>query len=212
MTDRPQGEQWKATAATKVVGRGGLILAGCWLLLGVLGWLDYATGYEMSFFVFYSVPVGVAAWWVGRWSAIGLALGATVTWLLADYFSGAKYSAPFFYCWNSTIHFTAFMINAVTIAKIKSDLDRRNQLATELESARKALRDLTAPLPICPACGRPREAAGGSGETGGTPLARQYPEFADALRADASVNSVQTSAEPGYFIPSTSPTSSRSST
>jgi hypothetical protein len=64
------------------------MLAGRWLLLGGLGWLDYVTGYELSFFVFYSVPVGVAAWWAGRWPGIGVALGATLTWLLANYFSG----------------------------------------------------------------------------------------------------------------------------
>jgi len=38
----------------------------------------------------------------GSWPAIGLALAATVTWLLADAFIGAKYSAPFFYYWNGT--------------------------------------------------------------------------------------------------------------
>ncbi len=109
------------------------ILSGCFVLLGVLGWLDDITGYEMSFFVFYSVPVGLAAWYVGRWAGIMVALAATVTWLLADFYSGAKYSAPFFYYWNSTIHFLAFMINAVTIAKIKSDLDRRYALEAELD-------------------------------------------------------------------------------
>ena len=111
--------------AAKAGGCRGLSLAGCFLLLALLGWLDYVTGYELSFFVFYSVPVGIAAWYVGRWPAIGVALGATITWLLADYLGGVKYSAPFFYYWNSTIHFLAFIINAVTIAKIKSDLDRR---------------------------------------------------------------------------------------
>jgi len=197
MTDRPVHEDGKAPAAAEATGRGGLIFAGCWLLLGALGCLDYATGYEMSFFVFYSVPVGVAAWWMGRWPAIGLALGATVTWLMADYFSGAKYSAPFFYYWNSTIHFIAFMINAVTIAKIKSDLDHRNVLAAELESIRKALRDVSALLPDCPACGKPRDEAGGNGEAEFTALAREHPELADVLCADCRANGVQARAEAG---------------
>src|SRR5512136_1444321 len=120
MTVRLACDDGKKPAAAKVGGKARLMLAGCWLLLGVLGWLDYVTGYEMSFFVFYSVPVGLAAWWLGRWPAIGVALGATVSWLLADYFNGEKYSARFYYYWNSAIHFMAFIINAVTIAKIKT--------------------------------------------------------------------------------------------
>ena len=158
-----------------------LVFAGCLLLLAILGWLDDVTGYEMSFFVFYSVPVGVAAWWLGRWPAIALALVATATWLLADYLSGAKYSAPFYYYWNSTIHFLAFMINAVTIAKIKSDLDRRQSLAVELDSARAALRAITAVLPACPGCGKPRDVTDNDGWPGVAPVARQHRELAAAL-------------------------------
>jgi hypothetical protein len=124
--------------------------------LGVLGWLDYTTGYELGFFVFYSVPVGLAAWYAGRWPAIGVALGATVTWLLADSLSGAKYSALFYYYWNSMIHFFAFVINAVTIAKIKSDLDQQHRLARELDAARELLRRVAEKSDVCPVCGQPR--------------------------------------------------------
>jgi hypothetical protein len=167
------------------------VLAGCWLLLGGLGWLDYATGYEMSFFVFYSVPVGVAAWWVGRWAAIEMAVGATVTWLLADYFSGAKYSALFFYYWNSIIHFLAFVINAVTIAKIKSDVDQRHLLAAELETAREALRAVSKLMPACPVCGKPQERAAVSGGAALAALAREQPELEVALCAECLADRVK---------------------
>jgi hypothetical protein len=170
--------------AANLGGRRGLALASCFLLLSVLGWLDYITGYEMSFFVFYSVPVGIAAWYLGRWPAIGVALGATVSWLLADYFGGVKYSAPFFYYWNSVIHFVAFIINAVTIAKIKNDLDQRHVLAAELKSAREALRAVSARLPACPVCGQPRERAAGNGEIEIAVLARAQLELAGAVCAD----------------------------
>ncbi len=192
---RNRGDQ---PAGPRLGSNRGLIFVGCLVLLGLLGYLDYVTGYEMSFFVFYSVPVGVAAWWIGRWPAIALALAATVTWLLADAFSGAKYSAPFFYYWNSTIHFLAFMINAVTIAKIKSDLDRRQALALELESARQALRDVSALLPACPTCGRPKEGAGSSGTTELANLAREHSELASLLCAECRANGVKTQAKPDY--------------
>ncbi|MGW8249153.1 MAG: hypothetical protein ACWGO1_00795, partial [Anaerolineales bacterium] len=35
-------------------------------LIILLGMLDYATGYEISFSLFYLIPVSLAAWFVGR--------------------------------------------------------------------------------------------------------------------------------------------------
>jgi hypothetical protein len=130
----------RPAATPESTGQRVLVLAACFASLGLLGWLDHITGYELGFFVFYSVPIGIAAWYAGRWPAIGVALAATITWLLADELSGAKYSTHFYYYWNSSVHFLAFLINAVTIAKIKSDLDRHRQLARELEATREALR------------------------------------------------------------------------
>jgi len=46
-----------------------LVYLACLVMLILLGWLDYLTGYELGFFVFYSVPVGIAAWYLGRWPA-----------------------------------------------------------------------------------------------------------------------------------------------
>jgi hypothetical protein len=176
--------------AAKAKRRRRLSLAGCLLLLVALGWLDYITGYEMSFFVFYSVPVGIAAWYLGQCPAIGVALAATASWLLADYFGGVKYSAPFYYYWNSTIHFLAFIINAVTIAKIKSDLDRRHVLAAELESAQETLRVLSSLLPACPVCGKAREEANGDQESQLAIFARLNPALADTICADCRSQAV----------------------
>ncbi len=171
------GNAGARTGTARAISAGPCIkICGCFLLLVLLGWIDYITGYELGFFVFYSVPVGLAAWYVGRWPAVAVALGASVSWWLADYYSGAKYSAPFYYYWNGTIHFLAFLINAVTIAKIKSDLDRRHALAAELESTRQALRSLAAQIPNCPNCGQPRLASSATAGTEHTFAAGEGPE------------------------------------
>lgn len=131
--------------------RRSLILAANFALLGALGWVDYLTGYELGFFVFYSVPVGLTAWYAGRWPAVVIALFASVTWWLADRSNGVIYSSRFYFYWNLTIHFLAFVINAVTIAKIKRDLDERHHLLAELRATRTPPPPL--PGPVCPACG-----------------------------------------------------------
>jgi len=133
------------------------VLAACFLLLGGLGWVDYVTGYELGFFIFYSAPVGLAAWYAGRWPAVVVALGASLTWWLADRFDGVNFSSRFYFYWNITIHFLAFVINAVTISKIKQDIDERNHLAAELERTRAQLRRQADGG--CPVCGSRREVA-----------------------------------------------------
>lgn len=129
-----------------------VILVGCFALLFILGWVDYMTGYELGFFVFYSLPVGLAAWYAGRWPAVVVAFAASMTWWLADLYDGVNYSTRFYFSWNLMIHFLAFVINAVTISKIKRDVDERGQLMEELVEAR-ALQRRTAEAP-CPSCGR----------------------------------------------------------
>jgi K+-sensing histidine kinase KdpD len=141
-------------AASLGGSRAVFIFTGCLLLLLVVGWVDYITGYELGFFVFYTAPIGLAAWYLGRWPGIWMALGATIAWWLADALAGAKYSSRFSFWWNSTVHFSAFVINAVTIAKIRLDLRQRHKLAAKLEAARQTLRAAAKALPACPLCGK----------------------------------------------------------
>ncbi len=156
---RPNAATSTVPANLSAVSRGRQLasLVGSVALLALLGWVDYATGYELGFFVFYSAPVGLTAWFAGRWPGVAVALAASVTWFLADHFNGVHYSGPFYFYWNLTIHFLAFVINAVTIAKIKLELDCRHQLAVELQQARCLLQDRTAA--VCPICGNRTDAA-----------------------------------------------------
>lgn len=108
------------------------MLIGAILLLLGIGWLDYATGYELGLFIFYSVPVGIVAWRLGRWPGILISVAAGAVWLMADIAAGDKFSSPFILYWNATLHFGGFLINAVTLSKIKQTLDERHRLADEL--------------------------------------------------------------------------------
>lgn len=115
------------------------VLAACFAGLALLGWVDYLTGYELGFFVFYSLPVGLTAWHAGRWPALIMALASALTWWLADRFNGVNASNRFYLYWNLTIHFAAFVINAVTISKIKQELDERHALEAELNRVKQLL-------------------------------------------------------------------------
>ena len=107
------------------------------LALVALGWVDYTTGYELSLVVFYSGPVGIAAWYAGRWPGLIVALAAAVACSLADKLDGLKYSNRFFFYWNLGVHFAVFALNAIAAAKIRLALDERAKLAHELEHLRR---------------------------------------------------------------------------
>ena len=157
------------------------IYALCLGLLGLLGWVDYITGYELGFFVFYSAPVGLAAWNLGRWPAVGISFAASLAWWLADSYAGAKYSTRFSFYWNNGVHFASFIINAVAIARIKAELDRRHQLAADLEAARRTLRAVAARLPACPACGKPHDRAADAGTHAESQTIPSHPDLTEAL-------------------------------
>lgn len=162
------------------------VFTGCLLSLLLLGWVDYATGYELGFFIVYSVPVGLVAWHLGRWPAIFMALMASIAWWLADSFDGAKYSSAFYWVWNNVVHFLSFVINAVAISKVKDELDEVHKLAAELQGARQALAAVAPLLAACPACGQARAPAPGSGPgvlPGDSPCP---PELVAALCADCA--------------------------
>ena len=131
------------------------IFAGCLALLAVLGWVDYATGKELGFFVFYSAPVGIAAWYLGRWPAVLVSLAASITWWLADRTAGERYSSQFYFYWNEAIRFGCFVVNAVSIAKVRDALGARKRVDAELAQAREQLHRIAAALTCCPNCKQP---------------------------------------------------------
>ncbi len=160
-----------------------VVLAGCAVWLAALGWVDRATGYELGLFVFYTAPVGMVAWHLGRGPGIAAAFLASVVWYLADQLAGDRYSTAFYGYWNSGMHFGTFMINAVAIAKIKSSLNERHAVERDLTEARQRLRQLAGLLPICPECRKPH-AAGPLQARAEECLATLPPECREAARCE----------------------------
>ncbi len=121
-----------------------LTLCLCLLMLVVLGWLDYRTGYELNLFIFYSLPVGIASWYLGLWPGVVMSVASALTWWAADRSAGQTYSSDFVFYWNTGIHIGCFLINAISIAKTRETVDRQRELEAllrqreaELQAARE---------------------------------------------------------------------------
>ncbi len=104
--------------------------ASCVGLIGVLGSIDHASGYELSFSIFYLVPVGMASWYGKRKAGLAMALVASMVWLLVDVTSAHQYSYALIPFWNATARFGFFAIVAHLLAS------QRRHLTREIENAR----------------------------------------------------------------------------
>jgi diguanylate cyclase (GGDEF)-like protein len=101
-----------------------IILAACLLLVALLGLVDWATGSEISFSIFYLVPVVIATWFVGRPAGIGLSVVCAVVWAAADLAAGSRYTHPLIPIWNALMRGGFFLITTLLLGYLRRILER----------------------------------------------------------------------------------------
>lgn len=103
-----------------------------------VGLIDYATGYELSFSVFYLIAIVTSFWLVGRTQAVLISILSIASWILGDWAAGMRYSSSFILAWNAVITMTFYMIVLALLARIKSSQDT---LEMRIKERTAALRD-----------------------------------------------------------------------
>lgn len=98
-------------------------------LVLVLSVLDYLTGYEMSFAIFYLIPVGLAAWYVGLNTGLAMGLVSAVVWQITNKLAGEVLSSPLLYAWNTAVRIVAFSMVAILLHKLRVALERERKLS-----------------------------------------------------------------------------------
>jgi two-component system sensor histidine kinase KdpD len=98
------------------------------LLLVLLTWLDTVTGAELELFVFYFVPVSLAAWYAGRRPALVVAAGSAAGWWLSERFSGHRYSEAWLLAWGTGVRLLAALAIAWTMSAIRAIARLREDL------------------------------------------------------------------------------------
>jgi ribosomal protein S27AE len=124
------------------------------VVLLFIGWIDYVTGYEFGFFIFYFIPVSIAAWFVGRRSGLFMATASAVTWYLSDLYTGHPYSNAYFIYWEMFMRLVSFLTTALTISRIRELVESERRLNIELVRALGEVGELRELLPVCPRCGK----------------------------------------------------------
>jgi signal transduction histidine kinase len=112
--------------------RAALVAAG-FGLLALIGVVDYLTGFEMLFSVFYLLEVGLAAWFVGRAFGLIMSVLSVIVWIGGDMAAGAKYSNRFIPIWNALILMVFYFIVVWLLTSLRSlhrELESRVQQRT----------------------------------------------------------------------------------
>jgi NtrC-family two-component system sensor histidine kinase KinB len=109
------------------------------LLVGVL---DYVSGQELSFSIFYLLPVSLVAWFVGWRAGVLISMTAAVSWFLAGLPSVAGYSSRLIPVWNTLVRLVFFLFVTHILSTLRRSKQRRESLIHFV------VHDLRAPLAI----------------------------------------------------------------
>lgn len=108
-------------------------------VLALIGWLDYITGYEFGFFIFYFIPVAIASWYCGRKTGIAIAVGSAICWYISDKFTHHPYSKAYFVYWEMFMRLISFLTTAMTLARIRDLVLSEEKLLADLQAAQEEL-------------------------------------------------------------------------
>ena len=119
-------------------------LVGFTLFALLIGWGDYLTGYDLSFAVFYALPVIGVVWFAGRGAALLMAVIAVIIRFTADLESGHPYSSHWIWIWNAFVALAYLCLIIVGFSAVRAQLKQTQARVRQLEST----------LPVCTCCKR----------------------------------------------------------
>ncbi len=89
------------------------------LLVLILGFLDYFTGFELTFSFLYLLPIAMATWYIGAKQGRMLALFSALSWALSNRLAGEIYRYEVIRYWNTVERWFIFFLVAELLIELK---------------------------------------------------------------------------------------------
>lgn len=112
---------WEKQPKSLVIGVG-------FLLVLIIGIIDYLTGRYISVSIFYLIPIIFTTWFVNRWVGFFISLVSTVVWFIADTALN-NYPYALIPYWNAAVRFSFFIIIGYLLSALKIAYEREKKLA-----------------------------------------------------------------------------------
>ena len=94
-----------------------------------LGVTDYLTGAELSFSIFYLIPISLVTLSGGRVPGLIISLISALTWLVADLTAGANYSKLLIPYWNAIVRLGYFVLHTYLVSILLRAVEREKAMA-----------------------------------------------------------------------------------
>jgi signal transduction histidine kinase len=123
------GLHWPTRLTTSLPALLGL----CTVITAVLGYVDYVTGYEQTFLLFYLVPIGIGTWFGAFWIGIVFAVLSILAWIVSDVSAGV----PTVGLWNIIMAFGSYVVFTTLLSKLRTLLNELDQRVRDRTAALK---------------------------------------------------------------------------
>lgn len=91
----------------------------CLVFLIIVGIIDYLTGFEIFFSIFYLFGVGIASWYLGSGYGFFMSILSVAFWIIGDLAAGARYSNSLIPIWNAVILLLFYLIVTWLLARLR---------------------------------------------------------------------------------------------
>lgn len=105
----------------------------CVVLTACLGYVDYRTGYEQTFLLFYLVPIGLATWFGNFWLGLFISILSIAAWVISDMAAGI----PSVGAWNVGMALGSYIVFTWLLWKLCSLLKELDQRVRDRTAALK---------------------------------------------------------------------------
>jgi diguanylate cyclase (GGDEF)-like protein len=94
-----------------------------------LGIIDYTTGPQLSFSIFYLIPISYVVFFNGRRAGIFISLVCATVWMTADLAAGAHYSSSLIPYWNAAVRLGYFCLHTYLLSYLRGMIETMRELA-----------------------------------------------------------------------------------
>ena len=101
-----------------------MVVSSTLIFVFFLGISDFLTGYELSFSIFYLLPISFITVYLGYMYGILTSILCSIAWFLADIYSGAAYSNMLIPYWNTFVRLIYFSLHSIILGNL---IERMNQ-------------------------------------------------------------------------------------
>lgn len=101
------------------------------LLVAIVGYIDYLTGYERPLVLFYLLPISLATWFEGLLVGLGFSVVSIAVSLLSDVAAGI----PNLGFWNAGMAFASYALFAGVLSKLRTLVDELDQRVQDRTAA-----------------------------------------------------------------------------